>query len=85
MSAKEILEKYVDLEKSWLSDTEKKDVMDMLYKHKDAFSLRDEICTYPTIQVKRVVADKPPFCNRTNHIKEEDKDILDRQMKILCY
>ena len=41
MSDRKILDKYVDLEKSCLSDLEKKQVMDMLYK--DVFSLRDEI------------------------------------------
>ena len=38
-------EKYVDLDKSCLIDTEKKQVMDMLYEYKEAFSLRDEIGT----------------------------------------
>ena len=37
----EILDKYVDLNKSCLIDLEKKIVMDMLYKYKDTFSLRD--------------------------------------------
>ena len=32
MSDRAILDKYVDLEKSCLSDSEKKQVMDMLYK-----------------------------------------------------
>ena len=41
MSDKEILERYVHLEKSCLLDSEKKQVMDMLYKYKDTFSLRD--------------------------------------------
>ena len=50
MSEKEILEKYVDLEKSCLSDSEKKQVMDMLYKYKDTFSLRNEIGTCPKIE-----------------------------------
>ena len=45
MSDKEILDKYVDIEKSCLSDSEKKQVMDILYKYKDAFSLREEIGT----------------------------------------
>ena len=36
-----ISEKYVDLEKSCLIDKEKKKVMDMLHKYKEAFSLRD--------------------------------------------
>ena len=39
MSYWEILDKFVDLEKSCLSGSERKQVMDMLYKYKDAFSL----------------------------------------------
>ena len=38
MSDKEILDKYVDLDKSCLTDIEKKQVMDMVYKYKDTFS-----------------------------------------------
>ena len=41
MADKEILEKYIDLEKSCLMEKEKKEVMKMLYKYKDVFSLRD--------------------------------------------
>ena len=41
MSDMEILDKYVDLDKSCLSDTERKQLMDMLYKYRDTFSLRD--------------------------------------------
>ena len=43
MSHKEILDKYVDLDKLCLTDEEKKQVMGMLYKYKHALSLRDEI------------------------------------------
>ena len=43
MSEKEILDKYIDLDKSYLTDEEKEQVMDMLYKYKDAFSMRYEI------------------------------------------
>ena len=49
MSDREILDKHVDLEKSCLSDSEKKQVMDMLHKYKDILSLRDEIGTCPNI------------------------------------
>ena len=52
MLDKEILDKYVELEKSCLSYPERKYVMDMLYKYKDAFSLRDEIGTCPNIEVE---------------------------------
>ena len=37
MSDRKILDKYADLDKSCLLDSEKKHVMDMLYKYKDAF------------------------------------------------
>ena len=43
MSDREILEKYIDLDMSCLTDTEKNKVMDMLCKNEKAFSLRDEI------------------------------------------
>ena len=50
MTDKEILDKYIDLDKSCLSESEKKEVRDMTYKYKDAFSLRDEIGTCPNIE-----------------------------------
>ena len=52
MSNREILEKYTDLEKSCLTHKEKNQVMLMLYKYKEAFSLRDEIGICPNIEVK---------------------------------
>ena len=33
----------------------------MLYKYKDAFSLKDEIATCPNIEVEIDVTDKSPF------------------------
>ena len=42
MSDRKILDKCIDLDKSCLTDKEKKQVMDMLYKYKDTFSLRDK-------------------------------------------
>ena len=44
--------------------------MDMLYKYKGAFSLRDEIGTCPNIEVEINVMDKSPFFIRPYHIKE---------------
>ena len=49
MTDREILDKYIDLENSCLTKEEKKEVMDMLYKYREAFSLRDEIGTFPNI------------------------------------
>ena len=72
MTDKEILDKYIDLDNSCLSREEKKGVMDMLYKYKEAFSLRDEIGTCSNIEVEIDVTDKSPFFIRPYHIKEED-------------
>ena len=45
MSEKEMLDKYVDLDTSCLTDKRKKQVINMLYKYIDAFCLRDETGT----------------------------------------
>ena len=49
--------------------------MDMLYKYKDAFSLRDELGTCLKIEVEIDVTDKLQFIIRPYHVKEEDKNI----------
>ena len=59
--------------------------MNMLYKCKEAFSLRDEIGTCPNIEVGIEVTDKSPFFIRPYHIREEDKKVIDKEMKCLCY
>ena len=51
MSDREILRKYINLDNTCLMEDEKEEVMDMLYKYKEAFSLRDEIGTFPNIEV----------------------------------
>ena len=61
MSDREILEKYIDLDNTCLQEDEKKEVLDMLYKCKKAFSLRDKIVTCPNIEVRIDVSDKSPF------------------------
>ena len=47
--------------------------MHMLYKYKDAFSLWDEIGTYPNTGVEKEITDKSPLFIRPYHVKEEDK------------
>ena len=44
-----------------LSESEMKQVMDMLSKYKDTFSLRDELGTCPNIEVEIDTTDKSPF------------------------
>ena len=61
MTDREILEKYINLDNTCLTEKEKKEVMDMLYGYKEAFSLRDEIGTCPNIEVGIDVMDESPF------------------------
>ena len=52
--------------------------MDTLYKSKDAFSLRDKIGTCPNIEQVTIFI-------RQNHVREDDKKVIDKEMKCLCY
>ena len=85
MKDKEILDKYIDLDNSCLTYSEKMQVRDVIYEYKDAFSLRDEIGTCPNIEIDIDVTDRMPFFIRPCHVREEDKRILDKEMKRLCY
>ena len=85
MTNKEILDKYIDLEDSCLTKLEKQKLRNVIYDYKDTFSLRDEISTCPNIKVEIDVMDNSPFFIRPFHAKEEDKAILDKEMKRLCY
>ena len=60
-------------------------IMDMLYKYKEAFSLRDEIGTCPNKEVEIEVTYKSPFFIRPYHVREEDKAVIDKEMKRLHY
>ena len=82
---KEILDKYIDLDNLCLSKEEKVKGMDMLYRNREAFSLRNEIGTCPNIEVEIDVTDKSPFFIRPYHVREEDKAFIYKEMKCLCY
>ena len=73
------------METSCLTKQEKKEVRSLIYEYKDGFSLRDKIGTYPNIEVEKDVTDKSAFFIRPFHAREEDKAILDKEMKRLCY
>ena len=77
---REILDTYMNLDNSCLTKTEKTQVRDLLYKYKDAFSLRDEIGLCLNIEIEIDVTDKSPFFIRPFHANEEDKVILDREI-----
>ena len=49
------------------------------------FSLSNEIGLCPNIKIEIDVTEKSPFFIRPFHANEEDKVILDKEMKQLCY
>ena len=53
----------------------------MLYKYKEALSLRYDIGTWPNIEVEIDVMVKSPFFIRSYHVKKEDEALIDREMK----
>ena len=81
MTDREILGKYIDSENSCLNKEEKKEGMEMLYKYREAFSLRDEIGTYPNIEVEIDITDKSLFFIRPYHVREEDSAFINKEMK----
>ena len=85
MMDKEILEKYIDLRDSCLDNSERKQVMELLYEYKDVFSLRDEKGMCLSIEVNIEVMDNSPFFIRPYHVKEEDRAVLYKEMRRLCY
>ena len=85
MTDREILDKYIDLENSCLARQEKQELRNLIYDYKDTFSLRDEIGTCPNIKVEIDITDSSLFFIRPFHAREEDKAILDKEMKRLCY
>ena len=85
MSDREILRKYINLDNTCLTENEKEEVMNMLYKYEEAFCLRDEIGTCPNIEVGIEVTDKSPFFIRWYHVREEDKEVIDLKLSPIKY
>ena len=80
MMDREILDKYINLDNSCLTKIEKTQVRELLYIYKDAFSLRDKIGLCPNIKIEINITDKSMLI-RPFHANEEDKIILEREMK----
>ena len=77
MTDREILEKYINLNNSCLDKEEKIKVMDMSFRYREAFSLRDEIGICLNIEIEIDVT----FFIRPYHVREEDKAFIDKEMK----
>ena len=84
MTDRECLENYIDLSDSDITEREKKNLYEVLYKYKKAFSLRDEIGLCQSMEVELELRDETPFFIRPFPIKESDKDIVDKEMRKGC-
>ena len=77
----EILFEKIDLKDSALTKKEKAKLMKMILKYRDAFSLRDEIGTCLTADIK--VIDESPFFVRPFPLSEGDKPFMDKEIERL--
>ena len=67
------------------SKEEHEEVYKLLVKNREAFSLKDEIGTYPNIEVDLQVIDKLPLFIRPFYVKDKDKPIIDKEMQRLVH
>ena len=81
MTDKEIINKYINLEESYLTEKEKKQLKRIILKYRPAFSLRDEIGLCPHMEVELELTDTTPFFIRPFPIKEGEKDFIDKEMR----
>ena len=84
MTDRECIEKFVDLSDSDMTEKEKKNLYKLLYKYREAFSLRDEIGLCKNMEAELELKDETPFFIRPFPIKESDKDIVDKEMRKGC-
>ena len=84
MTDHEIIERYVNLTEADLTAKEKRTLIKVIMKYKQAFSLRDEIGTCPHMEVELKLKDTKPFFIRPFPIKEGEKDIIDKEMRKGC-
>ena len=81
MTDKEILESTIHLSEAFITEKQKQALYKILLKYREAFSLRDEIGLGPNMEVKLELEDKTPFNIRPFQTKEEEKIIVDREMR----
>ena len=81
MTDSELIRTSINLDKSQLSNKQKEKFYEILDQHRDAFSLRDEIGLCPNMEVSLELHDKKPFQIRPYPIAENQKEIIDKEMR----
>ena len=80
-----MLENYIDLKDTCLTDLERKQVMEMLYKYRDVFSLRDEFRYMSECRGEYRCYGQFTIFITPYHVREEDRAVLDKEMRRLYY
>ena len=78
-----ILRDKVKLDNSEFQGMTKDEIYEVLLKHREAFSLRDEIGTCPYFEVHLKLRNEEPFFVRPYPIREEQKPVVEREMQRL--
>ena len=81
MTDKEILESIIDYSEACITERQKQALYKTQLKHREVFSLRDEIGLSPNMEVKLELKEKTPFYIRPFPIKEEQKIIVDWEVR----
>ena len=79
----QILYEKIDLSNSHLTSKEKANLMKLILRYRDAFSLRDEIGACPNLTANIKVINESPFFVRPFPLSETDKGFMDEQMERL--
>jgi len=80
---RDILREKVSLKHTTLTGIQKEELFDSLIQYKDAFSLREEIGTCHKFEVHLQLKKSNPFFIRPYDVREEQKELIDIEMKRL--
>ena len=80
MTDEEIIWQKIPFQQSNLNDAEKQKLIEIILDNKEAFSICDEIGTYPYFKVKLELRDDKPFFIRPCNIREDHKPIIQKEM-----
>ena len=80
MTDTKILQMKLNLKKSVLDDKGKEEFLTNIEQFTDIFSLRDEIGTFPFIEVHLKLKDEMPFFVRPYPMREEQKKVIQKEM-----
>ena len=80
LSDMEILKSKINMQSSILNQKDKEQLYTFIHNNRDVFSIRDEIGTCPQIQVHLKLCDKSPFFIHPYPIREEQKQVVKREV-----